>query len=58
MKNMELTNSWNLLLKMLKRYNYCDGISVSIGGVEHRIHGALLAFLADTLAAHYFSWWF
>ena len=31
---------------------YCDGITVLINGMEHSIHGALLAFLADTLAAH------
>lgn len=31
---------------------YCDGITVVINRGEHTIHGALLAFLADTLAAH------
>ena len=31
---------------------YCDGITVLMNGKEHTIHGALLAFLADTLAAH------
>lgn len=31
---------------------YCDGINVSIAGQERVLHGALLAFLADTLAAH------
>ena len=31
---------------------YCDGITVLINGIERSIHGALLAFLADTLAAH------
>lgn len=31
---------------------YCDGITVSFGGEERTIYGALLAFLADTLAAH------
>lgn len=31
---------------------YCDGITVSFGGEEHTIYGALFAFLADTLAAH------
>ena len=31
---------------------YCDGINVSIGGVEKVLHGGLLAFLADNLAAH------
>ena len=31
---------------------YIDGITVSIGGQECTLHGALLAFLADTLAAH------
>ena len=31
---------------------YCDALTVLINGMEHSIHGALLAFLADTLAAH------
>ena len=31
---------------------YCDGIDVSIGGAVCTLHGGLLAFLADTLAAH------
>ena len=31
---------------------YCDGVSVSVDGQERVLHGALLAFLADTLAAH------
>ena len=35
----------------LKRL-YCDGINVRIGGEHHILRGALLAFLADTLAAH------
>ena len=35
----------------LKRL-YIDGISVSVGPITKTCHGALLAFLADTLAAH------
>ena len=35
----------------LKRL-YCDGINVFFGGEHHVLRGALLAFLADTLAAH------
>ena len=31
---------------------YCDGITVSVNGEEHTFYGAVLAFLADTLAAH------
>ena len=31
---------------------YCNGISVSIGGESRIFHGGLIAFLADTLAAH------
>lgn len=31
---------------------YCDGINVSIAGQGHVLLGALVAFLADTLAAH------
>ena len=31
---------------------YCDGITVSLGGSERTFYGAVLAFLADTLAAH------
>lgn len=31
---------------------YCNGILVSLGGKERTFYGALLAFLADTLAAH------
>ena len=31
---------------------YCDGINVCINGEFRVIHGALLAFLADTLASH------
>ena len=31
---------------------YCDGIEVSINGQSHIFYGGLLAFLADTLAAH------
>ena len=31
---------------------YCDGITVSVGGEQHTFYGAVLAFLADTLAAH------
>ena len=31
---------------------YCNGITVSIGGAERTFYGGLLAFLADTLAAH------
>ena len=31
---------------------YCDGIVASVGGQSKKFHGALLAFLADTLAAH------
>ena len=31
---------------------YCDGIAVSVGGEYQTFRGALLAFLADTLAAH------
>ena len=31
---------------------YCNGITVSIGGENRVFYGALLAFLADTLAAH------
>ncbi len=31
---------------------YCDGISVSIGGEDQTFYGAVLAFLADTQAAH------
>lgn len=31
---------------------YCDGITISISGKELTFHGTLLAFLADTLAAH------
>ena len=31
---------------------YCDGIVVLVGGEHRTFHGALLAFLADTLAAH------
>lgn len=32
---------------------YCDGISVSIGGIRKTVRGGLLAFLADNLAAHF-----
>ena len=32
---------------------YCDGISVTILGEQRTFYGALLAFLADTLAAHF-----
>lgn len=31
---------------------YCDGITVPVGGKECTFYGAVLAFLADTLAAH------
>ena len=31
---------------------YCNGITVSIGGVNRTFYGTLLVFLADTLAAH------
>ena len=31
---------------------YCSGITVSVGGESRVFYGALLAFLADTLAAH------
>ena len=31
---------------------YCNGVTVSISGEQHTFRGALLAFLADTLAAH------
>lgn len=31
---------------------YCDGITTLISGEERTVYGALLAFLADTLAAH------
>ena len=31
---------------------YCDGIKVSIAGTDRVLHGGLLAFLADNLAAH------
>ena len=31
---------------------YCNGIKVSIAGIDHILHGGLLAFLADNLAAH------
>lgn len=31
---------------------YCDGVVVSVGGECQTFRGALLAFLADTLAAH------
>ena len=31
---------------------YCDGITISIGGVNRVVYGGLLAFLADKLAAH------
>lgn len=31
---------------------YCDGINVMLGGVERVLYGGVLAFLADTLAAH------
>ena len=31
---------------------YCDGITISIGGVNRVVYGGLLAFLADNLAAH------
>ena len=31
---------------------YCDGIVISVGGVDRVFHGGLLAFLADNLAAH------
>ena len=32
---------------------YCNGITVSVGGIERVLHGSLLAFLADNLAAHF-----
>ena len=35
----------------LKRL-YLDGMTVNIGGNMHTLHGGLIAFLADTLAAH------
>ena len=31
---------------------YCNGLTVSVGGVDRVLHGGLLAFLADNLAAH------
>ena len=31
---------------------YCNGLTVSVGGVDHVLHGGLLAFIADNLAAH------
>lgn len=31
---------------------YCNGLTVSFGGVDHVFHGGLLAFLADNLASH------
>ena len=31
---------------------YCDGVVVSLNGENHTFYGGLLAFLADTLAAH------
>ena len=31
---------------------YCNGLTISVGGRDHVFHGALLAFLADNLAAH------
>ena len=35
----------------LKRL-YLDGLPVSIGDCQYVLHGGLIAFLADTLAAH------
>ena len=34
------------------KHLYIDGIALKIGSVSKTYHGALLAFLADTLAAH------
>lgn len=48
---MVLTPFYHLLLMILKSL-YCDGIHVKIGGDNKIFYGALLAFLADTLAAH------
>ena len=31
---------------------YCNGLTVSVGGVDHVLHGGLLDFIADNLAAH------
>lgn len=31
---------------------YCNGLTISVGGVDRVLHGGLLAFLADNLAAH------
>ena len=31
---------------------YCNGLTISVGGVDCVLHGGLWAFLADNLAAH------
>lgn len=31
---------------------YCNGLTVSVDGVDRVLHGGLLAFVADNLAAH------
>lgn len=31
---------------------YCNGLTVSVAGVDRVLHGGLLAFVADNLAAH------
>ena len=46
------TNSFlSPFVEDLKRL-YLDGLTVTIAGSTHTLHGGLIAFLADTLAAH------
>lgn len=50
---MGLMISWHLLSRILRD----NGLTIS-GGVDHVLHGGLLAFLADNLAAHLQSMFF